>query len=226
MNKKTFKDLPQSVQFQFLLRPIKITTLSDKSDLKVRFDLFERLNTGGVELTNQEIRGCIYRGHFNDFLEQMAATEDFNKVVIFKDSNMHDGTREEFVLRFFAFYYGYRKFEHSVIDFLNNYMQLASSKFNYSINEKIFKQTFSELAKLFPEGIRRATRLTPVNLFEAISVGAAIALKARKNLLNKNLKNWINSEEMKKYTTVATNNKNMVVGRIEFAAKKFGAKKC
>ena len=43
------------VQLQFQLKPLKVTTISDKSDLKIRFDLFERLNTGGVSLTAQEI---------------------------------------------------------------------------------------------------------------------------------------------------------------------------
>lgn len=84
MNGLTFLGLPTSVQTQFKLRPIKITTLSDKSDKKVRFDLFERLNTGGVKLTDQEIRGCIFRGQFNDFLERMAGTPDFNRVVVLK----------------------------------------------------------------------------------------------------------------------------------------------
>jgi len=223
MNGFTFKELPQSMQVQFMLRPIKVTTLSDKSDLKVRFDLFERLNTGGLKLTDQEIRGCIYRGPFNDFLERMALSTDFNKVVILKESNRDDGTREEFVLRFFAFLNGYRTFEHSVAGFLNNYMETASKKFDYYKNEKVFLNTFSELARILPKGICRNTRLTPVNLFEALAVGAAFALKTRNNLVNRSLSTWIKSEELKKLTTGATNTKKMVIGRIEFAAKKFGA---
>lgn len=41
-NNKMFANLPKEIQFQFELKPIKITTLSDKSDVEVRFDLFER----------------------------------------------------------------------------------------------------------------------------------------------------------------------------------------
>ena len=37
-----FTDLPRSLQIEFLLKPLKLTTLSDKSDKSVRFDLFER----------------------------------------------------------------------------------------------------------------------------------------------------------------------------------------
>ena len=81
LNGSRFADLPDNLKLQFGLRPIKVITLSDKSDMVVRFDLFERLNTGGVALTDQEIRACIYRGPFNEFLERLARLADFHKVV-------------------------------------------------------------------------------------------------------------------------------------------------
>lgn len=55
-NDKSFFDLPNDIQNKFKLTSIKVTTLSDKSDKNVRFDLFERLNRGGVILSDQEIR--------------------------------------------------------------------------------------------------------------------------------------------------------------------------
>ncbi len=221
LNGLKFSALPVSVQTQFMLRPIKVTTLNDKSDLKVRFDLFERLNTGGVLLTDQEIRGCIYRGPFNDFLERLAKTARFKRVVNLRASNETDGTREELVLRFFAFFHGYKTFDHSVVDFLNDYMQEATKAFDYEPNQRHFEITFRELARVFPSGIRRRTRLTPVNLFEAVAVGAALALKKRKTILG-NAEKWIDSDELRQLTTGATNTKRMVVGRIEFAARHFG----
>jgi len=223
LNGLAFQKLPSSVQTQFLLRPLKVTTLSDKSDLKVRFDLFERLNTGGLKLTDQEIRSCIYRGQFNEFLERLALTKDFKNVVVLRDSMEDDGTREEYVLRFFAFLNRYKMFEHSVVGFLNDYMATASKSFDYINGEKLFLKTFSELARVFPKGISRRTRLTPVNLFEAVAVGAALALKTRSKLLSRSVMIWIDSEELKGMTTGGTNNKKMVIGRIEYVAKKFGA---
>jgi hypothetical protein len=223
LNGLGFQDLPQSVQLQFMLRPVKVTTLSDKSDLKVRFDLFERLNTGGMQLTDQEIRGCIYRGQFNDFLERLASSKDFRKVVRLRQSTENDGTREEYVLRFFAFLNGYRTFEHSVVGFLNDYMAAASKSFDYEKGEKEFTRTFAELAAAFPNGLGRRTRLTPVNLFEAVAVGAALVLKRRPKLKTKALRAWIDSDELRRLTTGATNNKKMVVGRIDYVAERFRA---
>jgi hypothetical protein len=222
MNGLRFLDLPLSIQTQFLLRPAKVTTLSDKSDLKVRFDLFERLNTGGVKLTDQEIRGCIYRGRFNDFLEKMATSADFRKVVVLQKSKEDDGTREEYVLRFFAFLNSYKTFDHSVAGFLNDYMAASTKSFDFARNEKIFNRTFAELAKLFPQGISRRKKLTPVNLYEAIAVGAGLALQKRSNVVTKGLSGWIADRRLRSMTTGATNSQKMVAGRIEYAMVKFG----
>lgn len=59
MEGATFNDLPQDIRDGLIDRPVRVIVLNDKSDLQVRFDLFERLNTGGVELTDHEIRESV-----------------------------------------------------------------------------------------------------------------------------------------------------------------------
>lgn len=221
-NGKTFDDLPRSVQLQFLLRPIKVVTLNDKSDLVVRFDLFERLNTGGVPLTAQEIRSCIYRGTFDEFLERLSRLKSFNAVVRLPQSGEKDGTRQEYVLRFFAYLHRYHDFKHSVLDFLNEYMADASKDFDYEVNERLFEETFRALAKILPKGLsRRSNRTTPANLYEAVAVGAALALKKRGAIRGTGISDWLSSEELRKLTTGATNSPKMVAGRIHFCRDRF-----
>ncbi len=220
--KGAFEALPPSVQLHFQLRPIKVTTLSDKSDMVVRFDLFERLNTGGVELTDQEIRSCIYRGPFNDFLERMAKDRNFKAVVRLPHGKEKDGTREELVLRFFAFFQKYEEFDHSVVNFLNDFMKVASYSFDQIKGEKLFISTFEALSKALPDGISRGRTITPVNLFEAVSVGCALALRKNGKIKSVGSNAWIKSEELKAMTTGATNNRKQVKGRIEYCAKRFG----
>jgi Protein of unknown function DUF262 len=222
-NGMRFSDLPLPVQTGFLLKPLKVTTLTDKSDLHVRFDLFERLNTGGVLLTAQEIRACIYRGPFNDFLRKLTADTHFRKVVKLPSKSEQNGTREEFVLRFFAYLHNYKHFEHNVTDFLNEYMQSATKMFDYSENSAVFDKTFTLLATLFPHGISRSgKRFTPANLFEGIAVGAALALEASPNkLATKNVQQWTNSEDLRQHTMAGSNSRKMVKARIEFSRDKF-----
>ena len=222
-NGMTFASLPESLKLQFRHRPIKVITLSDKSDLVVRFDLFERLNTGGVALTNQEIRACIYRGEFSSFLERMAGTPDFLKTVKLTQAQERDGTREECVLRFFAFLYHYQEFVHSVVDFLNVYMQNASESFEYAANETLFLDTFKNLSKAVPNGIVRSPtrKLTPLNLFEAVAVGAALAVQQRGRIKATGVSRWLQSAELRRLTTGATSNRAMVTGRVEFCRDRF-----
>ncbi|MBV9713531.1 MAG: hypothetical protein JO011_21740, partial [Ktedonobacteraceae bacterium] len=219
-NESTFSNLPRSIQLDFLLKPLKITTLSDKSDLEVRFDLFERLNTGGIILSNQEIRSCVYRGKFNGFLKSLALDDYFKNVVKLTSTEEADGTREEYVLRFFAFLNNYQNFDHSVVGFLNKYMAAATKRFDYEQEEKIFQKTFRQLSAL-PHGITRKRNTTPANLFEGVAVGAALVIRDGKDLDVTNAEVWIASEELRRYTTGATNSKKNVVSRIEYCKKKF-----
>lgn len=161
-NDKRFADLPVGVQNKFKLTSIKVITLSDKSDKDVRFDLFERLNKGGVNLTPQEIRSCVYRGGFNDFLKELSKDSNFKNCVHLSESQENDGTREELVLRFFAYLYDLDSFEHSVKDFLNNYMSKADKGFNYSENDKLFRMVFKILNDALPNGISKGRKNTPL----------------------------------------------------------------
>lgn len=117
-NAASFSALPSHIQQHVRTRPIKVVTLNDKSDKIIRFDLFERLNTGGVLLTNQEIRDCVFQGTFADKLDELAKSDDFQTVVKLPSRRRTDGTPEECILRFFAFLDRYKQFDHSVEEFL------------------------------------------------------------------------------------------------------------
>jgi len=223
-NGKSFSNIPQSLRLKFTLRPLKITTLSDKSDLKVRFDLFERLNTGGIKLTDQEIRACVFRGEFNEFLSSLSNSDDFNHVINLPKSNESDGTRAELVLKFFAYFYDRQNFVHSVVGFLNNYMENSSQKFNYSSSRNLFEKTFNELRTELPNGIKRGNRnITPINLYEAIAVGAADVISNGGTIIGKNVKNWINDPKLTKLTSGATNSRKRLAQRIDYCVERFSA---
>ena len=222
-NGLTFSYMQTSIQQHIKTRPIKVVTLNDKSDKIIRFDLFERLNTGGVLLTNQEIRDCVFQGKFAETLDALAKLKEFQTVVRLPNRKKTDGTLEECVLRFFAFVDRYKQFEHSVEDFLTDYMKDATQHFDYDARESEFKNVFAKLAEIFPDGIRRPGRkgMTPLNLYEGVAVGAALALKEKDHLLIENLETWMDSDELRNFTTSATNNRQAVRGRVEFCRERF-----
>lgn len=218
----TFNYLPLDIRDGLIDRPMKVIVLNDKSDLQVRFDLFERLNTGGVQLTDHEIRESVYLGEFVDLLTELAGTRQFKQVVSLPAARMLDGSPQDYVLRFFAFHERYMEFEHSVKDFLNDFCRDAAADPRIEGRATRFRQTFRFLADVFPEGIKNRSGVTPVNLYEGVSVGAALALEVSGgNLPIPVSTDWITSEELRRYTTGATNDRSRVSGRIEFCRDKF-----
>lgn len=217
MNGLHYEDLPKSMQFSLQTRPIRVTVLNDRSDFNVRYDLFERLNTGGVTLHEQEIRNCVYIGEFNDFIKELAINDDFRAVVKMTSNAERSGSYEELVLRFFAYHDDSESFVHSVKEFLNEYMEKKTAVFKDKKHLKeIFLQTFKALKDNLPEGVVRGSRknVTPIVLFEAISVGCARAIHSGAPYDLTKLAELLNDPELKKFTTGATNSKKMLESRI------------
>lgn len=214
-----FTELPTTIQTMFKHRPIKVTVLNDKSDEGVRYDLFERLNTGGIILEPQEIRNCVYQGPFNDLLKECSKNTHFRNVVKL-GAKSKESMYEEMVLRFFAYLEWKDKFVHDVKDFLNDYMKYqVTNTFDQVAYKKIFEDTFFILDSLLEEGIVRGNRktITPVVLFEAISVGVASHLKHSQQSIDKSkLNNLLNDVELKSYTTGATNSQSKLNKRLEY----------
>jgi uncharacterized protein with ParB-like and HNH nuclease domain len=219
MNGIEYVQLPKSMQFMLQTRPLRVTVLNDRSDFNVRYDLFERLNTGGITLHEQEIRNCIFIGEFNDFIKELAQDETFRSIVKMTEVAERSGSYEELVLRFFAYFEDRESFVHSVTDFLNRYMERKTKSIkNKAHLKKIFHDTFAVLKLNLPDGIVRGARknITPIVLYEAISVGCALALASGQVLELKRVQDLLNDSELKKLTTGATNNKKMVLDRISF----------
>ncbi|OHX12695.1 hypothetical protein BI347_03635 [Chromobacterium sphagni] len=217
MNGTEYKDLPKSMQFMLQTRPLRVTVLNDRSDFNVRYDLFERLNTGGITLHEQEIRNCIYIGEFNDLIKELATDEAFRSMVKMTETAERNGSYEELVLRFFAYYEDRENFIHSVTDFLNKYMEKKTKSLkNKTHLKKVFHDTFNCLRTSLPNGIVRGARknITPIVLFEAISVGCALALESGVQLQMESAEKLLNDSNLKRLTTGATNNKKMVNDRI------------
>jgi len=223
MNGMTIDDIPYSLKLDFLLKPLKVITLSDKSDPQVRFDLFQRLNTGGISLTDQEIRNCIYKGSFNNFIKRLAQDDRLHRLTMKASSADSNGTYEELVLRFFAYLYNRDLFVHNVKDFLNSFMKWASINYDEREYELTFNRVFDELSGL-PHGIvKNVGRKSSSTVFwEAITVGAAEALNSGIEHLNLDgFYDWVSEDEFNKLVTGATNSRLMIDRRIEFACHKF-----
>lgn len=217
----TFEALPSDMQSLFEDRPLKVIVLNDKSEARVRFDLFERINTGGIRLTHQEVRECVFRGPFVDMLTELAQRDEFLSTIRLSEGNQNDGTREEFVLRFFAYLENYENFVHAVKEFLDDFTIASQAKSEIARRTKIFDQTFKFLSKCFPGGIKGRTGVTPVNMFEGVAVGAGLALQVNPRLAVPDNTDWLLGAGLRPFISGATNTRGRVKGRIEYCRDRF-----
>ena len=119
LNGKRFSDLVEEVQDKVRYYKIRAITFQKDSSETLKFEIFERLNTGSVQLNDQELRNCLYRGKLNVALKEMAAEADFMHICGLKapDKRMKD---RELVLRFCAFFHRtYLNYKAPIRDFLN-----------------------------------------------------------------------------------------------------------
>lgn len=102
----TFEELPRELKFKIrraFLRVELLTPISGKQDF--RYELFSRLNTGGANLKDQEIRNAIYRGSFDDFyylVDRLAENPVFKRFTNLKKQQLKELYDRELVLRFAA----------------------------------------------------------------------------------------------------------------------------
>ena len=118
---RTFAELAPRDQRRLENRTIRCIVITEESHPDIKFDVFERLNTGAASLTSQELRNCIYRGRLNDALKVMAKTPNFN--LLMGGSGNPRMNYEELALRFLALVQGVSGYKPPLRQFLNQYMR-------------------------------------------------------------------------------------------------------
>jgi hypothetical protein len=104
-----------------VLRAFVIRQLDPNDDTSV-FHIFERLNTGGTFLHNQEVRNAVCAGPFNTLLHELNSLPAWRQVLGKErgDSRMRD---VELILRFFALFHASDRYEKPMKDFMSRYMR-------------------------------------------------------------------------------------------------------
>lgn len=185
-----FEDLDRELQRGIITRPITVNLIK-KAPRNIRFILFKRLNTGGLELTPQEIRNAVYQGYAADTINRMARLPEFIQATEGKipTSRMQD---RDFVSRFVAFYLiDYSKYQPSLDDFINSSMELLEKE-EAPLIECDFKKALKLAYDIFEEdAFRKRTELNerrrPINkaYFEVITVlFAKLSDQNKRELLN------------------------------------------
>lgn len=148
----TYELLPELFKRSLKRATCRVEILNWNSGYDMRFELFNRLNTGGSPLTPQEIRNCIYRDisdEFNNFLKRIADNKDFRELIALDDDHIERLYHEELALRFISLYKNIDNVKGSMSQHMTAFMKraLENSDFEYEKYEKIFTDVFALLNK-------------------------------------------------------------------------------
>ncbi len=230
LNNKHYMDLIESRRKRFLNKTIRAIVLTEQADDDVRFDLFERINTGSENLRDMEKRRGAFQGKFTDFIKELATNQLFATTLSITDKKKNRREDEELILRFFAYSDNYLNFNKSVQGFLDNYLKDINKQW-LQLNDEELKSEQNKKINEFNSMLNFAQRHLAYNIyknektkqnsrvrFEALSVGINLALRQKPSLINEQINSdWIASKDfLKLVTTDGSNTKKKVHARIEF----------
>ncbi|MGL6338365.1 MAG: DUF262 domain-containing protein [Waterburya sp.] len=225
LNGFTFNDLPLPRQRRFQRTTIRMIQLTEEADEEVRRDLFERINTGSVELNEMEKRRGSKPGKFLDLIEELSKQEQFRLLCSFTETEIKKRDPQEFVLRFFAFLNNYQNYSgRKVHEFLDNYLEQENQSDSLDIGgmRNEFYLMLNFVQKYFPDALHIYRKMkncyepTTRIKFESITVGVALALRKNPQLIPR-ATSFLDSKEFKDCTqSDASSSQNKVIRRLEY----------
>jgi hypothetical protein len=215
-NGKTYAEL--DVKFKRRIRNAVLnTTVIEDIDSKPRVvhDIFQRLNTGGMSLLDQEIRNCIYNGQMNKTLFEYNNNEDW-RVLLGKthpDARLRD---VELVLRFFALLEKVNEYHPSMREFLSSYQQKNAST---TPDLTIFAHTVRLIRSEIGQDAFKISRSVNKSVCDAVTVSIAQILLSGKTPINLSVqhKKLLLDKEFIKFVSSGTSTEASVKGRIDLA---------
>jgi len=164
-----FYELDRRFQRHILNRTLRCIVITKDTHPQIKFDVFERLNSGAVKLTPQELRHGIYNGNFMKLITELGKNKIW-KSLINPGAEKRMKT-EELIIRFFAFHYNMGNYRQPLSGFLNDFAE---------INREISEEQKQRFTSLFNNSVRNLVilygdfafkvfdlELNPVNNFNA-----------------------------------------------------------
>lgn len=156
LNDSNFFDLPIEFQNSLKIRAtVRAIIILRQSDKDIKYEVFQRLNTGGVKLNAQEIRNSAFPGLLNDKILDLSEDKSFHKIMGIKSktkSRIYQEMKDaELVLRFFALKDTFSNYGGGLKNILDNYLDNNQSLKKEKVNELEieFKETLEIVQKVF-----------------------------------------------------------------------------
>lgn len=185
--------ISQALQIEIKRSRVRVEILKSDSDVSAKFELFQRLNTGGASLTEQEVRNSIAVSIdrlFYNWLIDCSNEAAFITTTDQTEAALESQAGVELALRFFAFCYVPYTSGMDVHEYLDDaLMKIATDKnFDRDSARETFTKTFQFLSDSLGQtafkrwnGNNFAGKFL-MSVFEVMSTGVAHNIKALESL--------------------------------------------
>ena len=174
-HRRTYSGLDDEHQTAFDLgsiRSIRVRQIRPAGD-QAMYEIFNRLNSGGVNLTPQEIRQCMFGSGFYDMLYRTNTDAKWRKLVGARPPDIHMKD-VEILLRGFAMLIRGDDYRPSMVKFLNSFSKYATEFEEGELNrlQRLLDSFLESCSDLPPDAFRSAQgRFSPM-IFESVFVAA------------------------------------------------------
>lgn len=170
---KTYKTLEENDRIRLETSIIHATIVKQTSppeeDTSL-YHIFERLNSGGRRLTDQEMRLALYHGALIEKLKELNEYENWRKVF----GNVHQRLKDqELILRFFAMWEKRDNYERPMGEFLNKYAAANRNADATKLNQlgSIFCDTIDAFERSLNVRPFRLTTSLNVAVYDSCMIG-------------------------------------------------------
>lgn len=210
-------ELENNLKLEFKRVKIDIKIVKKQSDKNVKYELFQRINTLGTRLSDQEVRNCLLimvNKNFYFWLKGLANHPSFLESLALADRLIDEQYHMELALRFFIYKninLDEIKGVYDLADFITQKMieYADSPDFDLEVEEDIFKRTFDYINQAIGDDAFKRFN-TEKNVFQGrflLSMFETIAVGVGKNISKNEL--TFSSEEVR-------NKVSSVWGNVDF----------
>jgi len=209
---KTYDEIERRYQRRIEETQVTVYLIEKGTPPEVKYNIFKRINTGGLPMSPQEIRHALNPGKATKFLAKLATSNEFQQVTNLSDSRKMRMEDREFILGSVAFMLtSYKKYQSETRDL---FLTKALSKINNMSESELgaiennFKKAMVAAWEIFGKNAFRKisqhqTKMFPINkvLFEVGSVNLSLLsddqldiLKEHKEQLIEKFRNYVDSD--------------------------------
>lgn len=193
-NGRTIEDLPPLIYNRIFETEFSVIVIEPGTPDAVKYNIFKRINTGGMPLSAQEIRHALYQGNSTKILKDLSLSKEFLQAT---DNSINDSrmAAREIILRCLSFMIlGVEGYYNN--DIMDSFLRRGIQVLNYLeapeklIEKRIFEEnilpnfnvkSYDALSSMFKLGMDRSFKIFDKNAFR-ISV-----TNAKRSSINKGL---------------------------------------